>query len=175
MPTTEICLPPATLLGFPLPLPGPDGLPEADRDKLVGALQRVDMPWAKLAEHIRYSPTGYGRIRLYRDAVWEMLLLSWLPGQQTPIHDHGSSWGATLILAGALVEERFRFNGHQGLDRFQERTAQPSEVLVETLDVIHRLSNRSKAPALSLHLYTQPLWDPNLYDEATGRKLAWQL
>jgi hypothetical protein len=45
--------------------------------------------------------------RVYATADFEVWLLSWLPGQVTPIHDHGGAVTATTVLSGSLIEERF--------------------------------------------------------------------
>jgi predicted metal-dependent enzyme (double-stranded beta helix superfamily) len=37
----------------------------------------------------------------------EVWLLSWLPGQITPIHDHGGALTVTAVLSGTVLEERF--------------------------------------------------------------------
>jgi predicted metal-dependent enzyme (double-stranded beta helix superfamily) len=53
--------------------------------------------------HVRFAePRLYHR--LSAGDGWEAWLLTWLPGQNTGLHDHGGSAGAFAVLSGALRE-----------------------------------------------------------------------
>ena len=47
---------------------------------------------------VRYDPARRWYQRLLREEDREVWLLSWLPGQQTGFHDHGSSAGAFTVV-----------------------------------------------------------------------------
>ena len=57
-------------------------------------------------EHYREDPTHYARNAIYicPDGELSLFALVWLPGQWTPVHDHGS-WGVVGVVEG-LLEER---------------------------------------------------------------------
>ena len=58
--------------------------------------------------HYRSDPQGYARNLVY-DAADESLslyALVWLPGQWTPVHDHGS-WGVVGVIEGILEERSY--------------------------------------------------------------------
>src|SRR5690349_8054593 len=93
---------PETLLGFPLPEPGAAGVSAADARAILKGLKALKVDWTLFGPHIAFDPNGYFRKRLFRDRDWEMLMLCWLPGQKTVIHDHGGSWGATAVLSGVI-------------------------------------------------------------------------
>src|SRR6266516_7886428 len=44
--------------------------------------------------------------RLQTDALADVWLLSWLPGQATDLHDHGPSAAAFAVVRGELAEVR---------------------------------------------------------------------
>ena len=45
--------------------------------------------------------------RVHTSKDFEVWLLSWLPGQITPIHDHAGAMTVTTVLSGSLIEEHF--------------------------------------------------------------------
>jgi predicted metal-dependent enzyme (double-stranded beta helix superfamily) len=97
--------------------------------------------------------------------VW---LLSWLPGQGTPLHDHGRSAGAFAVAGGTLTERvvarRDRQAPHQNttdLTAGRIRWFGPHH--------IHQVQNSLAQPAVSIHVYTPPLRLMNTYRiEPTG-------
>ena len=59
---------------------------------------------------VRYDADRRWYQRLARDEDHEVWLLSWLPGQRTGFHDHGSSGGAFTVVQGCL-RERAAYGG----------------------------------------------------------------
>ncbi|MEO8385986.1 MAG: cysteine dioxygenase family protein, partial [Betaproteobacteria bacterium] len=59
-------------------------------------------------QHFRSDPDAYARNLVYDapDASLSLYVLVWLPGQWTPIHDHGS-WGVVGVLEGVLEERNY--------------------------------------------------------------------
>jgi predicted metal-dependent enzyme (double-stranded beta helix superfamily) len=86
----------------------------------------------------------------------EVWLLTWLPGQGTDLHDHGGSAGAFHVFSGTLTEDTVgvapgsppritaRELGEGAGRRFGSRH-------------IHRITNRSNRPAVSIHAYAPAL------------------
>jgi predicted metal-dependent enzyme (double-stranded beta helix superfamily) len=100
-----------------------------------------------------------------------MLLLCWLPGQRTVIHDHGGSYGVVRILSGELSEVLFAREGDgRPLQRRLERRLTSDAVAIETVETIHRNENVATGPAISLHVYSPPLRVLNSFDEETGTR-----
>jgi len=58
--------------------------------------------------HYRSDPLGYARNLVYDAADQSLSLYSivWLPGQWTPVHDHGS-WGVVGVIEGVLEERSY--------------------------------------------------------------------
>jgi mannose-6-phosphate isomerase-like protein (cupin superfamily) len=97
--------------------------------------------------------------------IW---LLSWLPGQGTPLHDHGRSAGAFAVARGTLTERVVTRRSTQGphqsatdLTIGRVRCFGPHHV--------HQVVNVRQTPAVSIHVYTPPLRLMNTYRiESTG-------
>jgi predicted metal-dependent enzyme (double-stranded beta helix superfamily) len=98
----------------------------------------------------RFNPVDRWYHRLVAAADHEVWILTWLPGQGTEIHDHGGSAGAFQVVSGNLTEDTVvegapprilaRELGEGAGRRFGARH-------------IHRITNRSGRPAVSVHVY----------------------
>lgn len=167
---------PGELLGISLPGPRSGAIAARDAGRLLSGLAKAVPDWALLGPHVRFDPRGYVRNRLFRDADWELLLLCWLPGQKTVVHDHGGAWGAVRILVGGLLERRYSWRGTgKPLAFDSERACDGAVVLPEPVETVHQNENVSALPAISLHLYSPPLSVLNSYDVATGERRAVKL
>ena len=100
----------------------------------------------------RFNPMNRWYHRLAVTDDYEVWLLTWLPGQGTDLHDHGGSAGAFHVFAGTLTE-----------DTVTTPAGGPARVVGRELGEgagrrfgsrhIHRITNRSSRPAVSIHVY----------------------
>jgi hypothetical protein len=90
--------------------------------------------------------------------VW---LLSWLPDQGTPLHDHGTSAGAFTVVRGTLTE-RVVAAGRTGV---HGSTADLTTGRVRHFGphYVHTVTNTQSEPAVSVHVYTPGLSWMNTY------------
>lgn len=101
----------------------------------------------------------------------EAWLLTWLPGQGTVWHDHGDSAGSFVVVRGALFEQ----TALPSDPTTGERRAAPGRS-IGTGDqrtfgrgYVHRVTNVTTDPAISLHVYGPRLTAMNTWaPEATG-------
>ena len=122
----------------------------------------------------------YHRELVHAAPGYEIWLLSWLPGQITPIHDHGGAITVTTVLSGTVLEEQF--------ERIEQRSERRSEDHARTRDLevrptratlreigdidpidpvrIHRV--RPICRALTLHLYVPTFTDGQIYTATSG-------
>ena len=95
--------------------------------------------------------------------VW---LLTWLPGQGTPLHDHGGSAGAFAVVRGALTEDTV--GGPDGAVREVVTDLSAGRVRHFGPHHVHRVTNRGTLPAVSVHAYTPALRSMTTYALADG-------
>lgn len=143
-----------------------DALTSAPRQKELDALlRRLDLEPEELRGHLKFKPNTYTRHRLFRSDLCEMLVLCWLPGQRTAIHDHNGSYGAILICEGAMEEEIFRLNetGEVEFETMHARAA--GDVTGTDVPDIHRIGNpeQSTERMVTIHVYAPPLRVINTY------------
>jgi len=132
-------------------------------------------------QHYRSDPASYTR-NLIHDAPDDSLSLYaivWLPGQWTPVHDHGS-WGVVGVVEGILEERSYvRLTPDSSPDNPRDdgiELARGGTVLlrhgavtsfVPNPDHIHVTGVPAERPrAVSLHLYGRMMSSFNIYDVA---------
>ena len=104
----------------------------------------------------RGDPSGYQSHLLYTepDGTFSVSAMVWLPGQQTPIHDH-VAWCVTAVLQGCEHEEIFALDrGGEALRR-TARNVNPAGSVSGFAPPgdIHRVRNTGGTVAISMHVY----------------------
>jgi len=119
-----------------------------------------------------------------KDFTFDLLILCWQPGQKSAIHDHRESGCWMRMLRGELTETRFnilksplkfgcdRIGGDELSSRSehlmisQEKAYKSPEVFYINNDLgLHQVANLGKEPAISLHLYSPPITDCEVWLE----------
>ena len=107
---------------------------------------------------------------LHRDLVGvQIWVLSWLPGQGTPLHDHGRSGGAFAVVRGALTE-RVVGTGPAGVHESSTWLG-VGRLRQFGAHYVHQVRNEDTEPAVSVHVYTPALREMNTYDVRDGELL----
>jgi predicted metal-dependent enzyme (double-stranded beta helix superfamily) len=126
-------------------------------------------------QHYRSDPASYTRNLVYAapDASLSLYAIVWMPGQWTPVHDHGS-WGVVGVVEGVLEERSYvRLSPDRGADEGIDLARGGLVLLrqgavtsfVPNPDHIHITGVPAERPrAVSLHLYGRTMSDFNIYD-----------
>jgi Cysteine dioxygenase type I len=139
----------------------PAQLSPAQLSRVVWSVANEEGPWLSL---VRYDPSRRWYHCLSRDAACEVWLLSWLPGQSTGFHDHGTSAGAFAVARGTLHERV----APAGLPDRRVRLVPAGAVRSFGAAYVHDVSNESAEPAISVHAYSPPLSSMRRYDVVCG-------
>ena len=106
-------------------------------------------PWQEFDHPVVNS---YGRKLVYQGRSFELMVMSWLPGDFSEIHDHGQAqWGAVQIF-GPAQHLTFELRGSL-LKQISSEVVQPGTILGVSHELIHQMGNRGNERFLSLHLY----------------------
>jgi cysteine dioxygenase len=112
----------------------------------------------EIEQYIQFTENRYARNLVYKTHDFECLVLCWLPGQRSPIHDHGNSICAVCTVDGTLCADNYRktASGHIRADYSEDFS--PGSVLSIQTTEIHQVSNLQDSQNLiSLHFYLGPL------------------
>lgn len=126
---------------------------------------------------VDYDPITRYYARLASEPGWEAWLLTWLPGQGTPWHDHGESAGSFVVLHGVLTESVAapdRPDPDAGLVPRATTEHGEGDQRAFGRHYVHRVVNNGLDPAASLHVYSPKLVTMTDYDETRGRLLPRQ-
>ena len=104
----------------------------------------------------RYSAAERWYHRIGVEADHEAWLLTWLPGQGTELHDHGGSAGAFHVLSGTLTEDTVSDDGPGAVGIADRELGEGAGRRFGSRH-IHRITNRSVRPAISIHVYAPAL------------------
>jgi hypothetical protein len=100
-------------------------------------------------------------------AAAQIWLLSWLPGQGTGLHDHGSSAGAFAVARGTLTERVVAARAREAVHRSTTDLA-AGRVRYFGPHYVHQVVNSLTEPAVSLHVYAPALRWMNTYRVERG-------
>jgi len=101
------------------------------------------------------------------------MVMVWLPGQGTPVHDHGGAWRVVCCLGGTLTITDFAAEEALGSPPSELRTFQLSSASEGTTcspeQGIHQVTNCADSTAYSLHIYEREITSYRVYDPDAGR------
>jgi cysteine dioxygenase len=135
------------------------------QSELAALLRKLELEPEELRDQLRFKPQTYTRHRLFRSDLCEMLVLCWMPGHRTAIHDHNGSYGAIRICEGEMEEEIFALNDGGEVEFATMYPRATGEVTGTDVPDIHRIGNgeQSAQRMVSLHVYAPPLRVINTY------------
>ena len=116
---------------------------------------------------VRHSTEKRIYTEIHRDHHLDVWLICWSGAQQTGLHDHDLSGGAVRVIEGELAEDRLVFGtgvetvGYSGGDGFRFDSSR-----------IHDVRHIGDTPAVSLHLYSPPLWRMGYYDVGDDGRMS---
>jgi Cysteine dioxygenase type I len=132
--------------------------------ELAAQVRRLTAAPAEWVTRVRLDAEGRWYERMQAGDGWEVWLISWLPGQSTGFHDHGSSAGAFGVVWGALDEWVPREGSGTCVSRVTS-----GEVRAFGPHHVHDVRNGADASvAVSVHAYSPPLSSMTRYEVTPG-------
>lgn len=128
---------------------------QATADRVAAVLRRhLPGPDLLTPEQLAGDPVGYQTHLLYvePDGSFSVTVMVWLPGQETPVHDH-LTWCVTAVLRGTEYEEIFaQRDGYLEVVARNENPVGAVSGFAPPGD-IHRVRNVGNGTAVSMHVY----------------------
>jgi uncharacterized NAD(P)/FAD-binding protein YdhS len=126
-------------------------------DHATAILARTDLTIDDVRVFVSTKLDGYSRRRVARTEAFEMLVMTWLPGQGSGAHDHAGSVSAFKILRGTADETRYAQASDSLVDAVGTRQLPAGEVGIDPGDVIHAVRNGHEELLVSVHVYAPPI------------------
>jgi len=161
--------------------------PEFTRETVLGRMRGLLFDRSSLEPYRHFIPDHYTRNLVFRNDLFEVLVLCWGSGHVTPVHNHDNQLGWLTVQEGLLSLQNFQrvscARGGPGEDPSRCIAGSDAPVMlaevaqmdiagvgaVSTTDrqeTIHRIANQPNfgAKALSVHIYSQPIDSCVVYD-----------
>ena len=150
---------------------------KAPKDSYLEIMQSLDIPIREFEKYYSWKKDGYARNCVIKTDDFELLLICFEKGQESPIHDFDSKQAWIHTIQGKLCEERFRVseNGKK-LEQLSSMTISTDDYSFINKIGIHRYKNLYEARTVSLNLYYKPIENWTQYDEnakATNVKVGY--
>ena len=120
--------------------------------------------------YVTFREDTYSRNLIWRCHDFELLLLCWSPGQESPIHDHAGQQCWMAVLDGELEEVHFATReGGGALASGRVKSFKAGGVaFIEDDIALHLIRPKAKSHGVSLHLYSNPIDACKTYCPDTG-------
>lgn len=144
-------------------------LSEEKRSSFHDIIHSTKIPPSAFEHCYSWSPESYTRNCIVENEKFELILLCWEPGQQTPIHDHGGEECWVQVIQGEFKETIYNLDEAGELTKVKSTSSKAGDIsyMIDFMGY-HRLENSSEKRAISLHLYAKPIRTCEIYDENTG-------
>lgn len=138
--------------------------------ELLASYARLNRDWRALALR---SSAGYTRNLVVRERAFELLVLCWGPGQESPIHNHENADCWMAILEGPMEELRYAEPAAGTLGPLSPRSQQVFSrgdvAFIRDEMGLHMVRAHDRASSgVSLHLYAPPYDECSVYCPETG-------
>jgi len=113
-------------------------------------IQEEDLlPWTDFEHPLA---DGYGRKMVYDGGSFEIMVMSWNPGDFSAVHNHGyTEWGAVQIF-GTAQHHTFNLKDNC-LTTAKKEVLLPRQIVKVNNPLIHQMGNLTTRPYMTLHVY----------------------
>jgi cysteine dioxygenase len=101
-------------------------------------------------QYIKFTEHKYNRIKIKENDNFEIILICWMPGQETPIHDHAKNGCIMKVLEGSL---------HETIYHYHDKLILSEKILLGTTFINNKIGYhkiKSNEYSVSLHIYSPP-------------------
>lgn len=141
---------------------------------LADALEASHVQPEDVAQYIAESPKSYHRSLVVKREHYELLVLTWMPGQGSVPHDHMNSVSAMLVIQGVAMEGSWRVARDGYVDIEYETAVRKGELTAWQDAGVHTVRNPVDSPErlVTIHVYSPPLSEFRRYATRPGSQKA---
>ena len=140
-------------------------------------LEHIDFGYEEVKHLCKWSNQSYQKISLEKGDSYELILMCWESNQESPVHDHASGQGWIYVVSGTLQEILFyKEDEAKALEIKSTETIQEGKIsYINDEHGIHKIINTNKGRTVSLHYYSDPSSEVNVYDELSGEVTSFKI
>jgi len=116
-----------------------------------------------------FAEDAYTRNLVVRNELFDLIVLCWGAGQETPIHAHAGQRCWMVVMEGVVEEARFQANPEGAPVPGPVSSCKQGDLAYITDDIgLHVIRSANDQPAVSMHLYSLPFDECDIHDRETG-------
>lgn len=151
-------------------------LKNSPRSSYSDLMQALVLPAEEVQVFATWSKECYTRNCIFETEQFELILLCWEAGQETPIHGHNGEACWVKILAGMFEEKVYIYNDDRKLLESKTIHSVRNDLsYMEDFMGFHKLKNHGKTRGMTLHLYAKPIRECKMYKESELQFVTKQL
>ena len=120
-------------------------------ENLIPLIQDINIHYTEYNKYIKYNKNNYNRNYIYKNDIFEIICITWLPGQYTKEHEHPENGCIMKLLDGSLYES---INRNKNMLHYHHK--KNSITFMHNKFGKHLIGNHTDKPSISLHIYSPP-------------------
>ena len=132
------------------------------------------VPIAELDPYLVWKPDRYTRGLVYRNELFEVIVLCWNVGQGSPVHDHAGQRCWMTLPQGRLEITNYAYKHGREIEFIDTEIVgeHESDIHIDQCSSVHQITNRCAwcEPAVRLQVYSRPFDNCYISDLATGTR-----
>lgn len=137
-----------------------------ERSEYGNILRTTEISINELNDYASWSDECYTRNCITENKYFELILICWCKGHQTPIHDHGGEECWVKVIDGKFKETIYKEIKNGELEVVKSMTSKSGAITyMKDFMGFHKLENISEGNSLTLHLYAKPIKNCRAFNE----------
>ncbi len=141
-------------------------LSNCNKEAIKDIIDRLQIPISEFEKFATWDETYYTRNCIVRKQNFELILLCWQAGQETPIHSHNDQDCWVFLVEGSIVENQYKNDKNEmPILTVSEIMQENGSYYINDAIGLHSLHNSKEKRAMSLHIYVKPIEECSYYNQ----------
>jgi cysteine dioxygenase len=142
-------------------------LSNSDKEAIKGVIDKLKIPISAFEKLATWDDSHYTRNCIARTQNFELLLLCWQAGQETPVHCHNDQDCWVFLIEGDIVENQYKNNENEvPVLTVSEIMQENGSYYINDAIGLHSLHNSKGKRAMSLHIYVNPIEECSYFSKS---------
>lgn len=138
----------------------------SSRKDINNLIKRLEIPITEFEKIASWNTEFYTRNCIARTEDFELLLLCWQAGQETPIHCHNDQDCWVFLIEGNITENQYKNDDNDiPVLTVSELMTKNGSYYINDFIGLHSLHNLKNERAMSLHFYFNPIKECSYYND----------
>lgn len=141
-------------------------LSNCKKENIKNLTDVLRIPVSEFEKFATWDETHYTRNCIARTPDFELLLLCWKAGQETPVHCHNDQDCWVFLIEGSIVENQYKNDKNEvPVLTVSEMMQENGSYYINDDIGLHSLHNSKEKRAMSLHIYVNPIEECSYYSQ----------